>query len=165
MKLDLPRAVEEATAPVFSACPLEEAMHQLVVTASASDALRRAVAQAVEAEPIAQRPALQAGLWLYADELEASHRISQSMGGRTGAFWHGIMHRREGDFGNSKHWLRQAGHHPAMAEIEGHEPGAFIDEVAEAHRAGQAPEGLVDRQRREWATLFQWCAAQGGDGA
>ena len=48
-----------------------------------------------------------AGLWLYHDFLDQSHRISQGLHGREGSYWHGIMHRREGDFANAKYWLRR----------------------------------------------------------
>src|SRR5262245_30533650 len=36
-----------------------------------------------------------AGLWLYHDFLDESHQISQDLAGPTGAYWHGLMHRRE----------------------------------------------------------------------
>src|SRR5690348_16418541 len=45
--------------------------------------------------------AMLAGLWLWHDWLDESHRISQSLSSATGSFWHAIMHRREGDFSNS----------------------------------------------------------------
>src|SRR5262245_21627515 len=48
--------------------------------------------------------AMLAGLWLYHDWLDESHRISQSLDTPTGSFWHAIMHRRERDFSNSKYW-------------------------------------------------------------
>src|SRR5437868_2895832 len=41
-----------------------------------------------------------AGLWLYHDYLDESHRISQEIETQTGSYWHGLMHRREPDFSN-----------------------------------------------------------------
>lgn len=46
------------------------------------------------------------GLWLLAGELDRSHTLSQSIETATGAYWHGMMHRREENFWNSKYWLR-----------------------------------------------------------
>ena len=56
---------------------------------------------------------IESGLWLLFGELDRSHDISQNIGSAEGSFWHGIMHRREGDFGNSKYWFRRVGEgHP-----------------------------------------------------
>ena len=52
-----------------------------------------------------------AAVWLLHDELDQSHRISQDVDTPTGSFWHGIMHRREGDFSNSKYWFARIGRH------------------------------------------------------
>lgn len=46
-------------------------------------------------------------IWLWNDFLEQSHRISQTLYCEAGSYLHGIMHRREGDFDNSRHWLRK----------------------------------------------------------
>jgi hypothetical protein len=55
--------------------------------------------------------ACRSGLWLYHDFLDESHTISQDIPSATGSFWHGIMHRREPDFGNAKYWFRRVGDH------------------------------------------------------
>src|ERR1051326_5982829 len=61
--------------------------------------------------------AMLAGLWLWHDWLDESHRIVQGIETETGSFWHAIMHRREGDFSNSKYWLARCASHPALATI------------------------------------------------
>jgi hypothetical protein len=60
-----------------------------------------------------------AALWLLHDYLDESHTISQEVGSTTGSYWHGIMHRREPDFGNSKYWFRRVGKHPAFEPLHG----------------------------------------------
>lgn len=62
-------------------------------------------------------PVVRAGLLLWNDDLDASHSISQGIETPTGSFWHAIMHRREGDLGNSLYWWRRTGSHAAFAEI------------------------------------------------
>jgi hypothetical protein len=159
----LPPPIAAAVKPVFDALPLDQAMAQLVVEDNPPAELIAIVERIVYAPAIAERPTLAAGLWLYIDDLDRSHRISQSIDDPTGSFWHGIMHRREGDFGNSHYWLRRVGEHPAFTKIEvagGYDGHAFIDEAAEAHRRGETRDALVQKQRAEWAGLFAWCAGE-----
>ncbi len=157
--MNLPEPVAKAVQPLFDALPPEQAMERLVVHEGAPADLRKTVAAILEDPVIQAQPALAAGLWLYVDELDHSHEISQGMHDSTGSFWHGIMHRREGDFGNSHYWFRRTGRHPAMDQIPGYDPHRFIDSVEENYRAGDPH--LAEMQRREWRTLFEWCAAQG----
>lgn len=58
-----------------------------------------------------------AGLWLRYDFLDLSHEVSQTIDTPSGSYWHGMMHRREGDFANAKYWFRRAGRHPFTAEF------------------------------------------------
>ncbi|MCW5943099.1 MAG: hypothetical protein KIS66_12765 [Fimbriimonadaceae bacterium] len=142
--------VREAVRPLFERLPLERAMTRLTPS-EPMDATILTVASET-AERLASDPPLVAAVWLYVDDLERSHRVSQGIEGPTGAAWHAIMHRREGDFWNSKYWWRRVGPHPG---IEGN-PAALVDAV-EAARGTDDPE-LVRRQREEWARLFAWCA-------
>jgi hypothetical protein len=61
--------------------------------------------------------ALRAGLLLWNEALDASHTISQNVHNQTGSYWHGLMHRMEGDYSNAKYWFRQTGSHPIFAEL------------------------------------------------
>src|SRR4051794_25421628 len=88
--------------------------------APAGDVLRTMRPEQLLAVPV-RRPddarAMLAGLWLYHDFLDESHRISQDLHSPTGSFWHAVMHRREGDFSNAKYWYARCRHHPALAQI------------------------------------------------
>jgi len=154
--MDLPEPVRVAVQPVFDRLPLDEAMAALVVASEPDDALVALVADVARDPAVAARPPLVAGLWLYVDALEQSHGVSQGIKDPTGSFWHGIMHRREGDFGNSHYWFHKTGSHPAMAAIPDYDPHAFIDAVAARHR--ESPADLQALQRAEWQALFAWCA-------
>src|SRR4051794_32254466 len=73
---------------------------------TAAKALRAMTgADLLKAKPTRAQPAelLVAGLWLWHDWLDESHRISQRVETADGSYWHAIMHRREGDFSNSKY--------------------------------------------------------------
>ncbi|MEX0885249.1 MAG: hypothetical protein WD009_02315 [Phycisphaeraceae bacterium] len=169
----LPEPFNHLMRPLFRAWPVERAMPGLVVERAPEGAPVDTVEKILDDPALRDRPALAAGLWLYVDELDRSHRVSQAIESPTGAFWHGIMHRREGDFSNSHYWYRRAGWHPAMNRIDvagggagsgtevGHyDPHAFIDRVERAHQRGGDWAELVSLQRREWTALFEWCAEQ-----
>ena len=61
--------------------------------------------------------ACMAGLWLYHDFFDESHKISQDLGTLEGSYWHGILHRREPDYWNAKYWFRRVPTHPIHAEL------------------------------------------------
>ena len=62
-------------------------------------------------------PACRAGLWLRFNFLDESHGISQDLHTPEGSLWHGMMHRREGDFSNAKYWFRHVGRHAIFGEL------------------------------------------------
>lgn len=105
-----------------------------------------------------------AGVWLLYDDLDRSHTISQSVATREGSFWHGIMHRREGDFSNAKYWFRQVGDHPVFGLLSQRlgqwEPLDFVDRCQAALQQGQGQQACQDAQQAEWELLFDWCYRQ-----
>ena len=120
-------------------------------------------------------------LWLYHNYLDHSHRLSQQIDTIHGSFWHGIMHRREGDFGNAKYWFRRVGEHPifpvlaqaAREEAARHgtddqseylhritdwDPFAWIDLCQAVLEGESTSEALcLAIQRHEWQLLFDYC--------
>lgn len=54
--------------------------------------------------------------WLYGF-LEESHVISQEIHTGEGSYWHGLMHRSEGDFSNSMYWFRRVGKHAIFPDL------------------------------------------------
>ena len=128
---------------------------------------------------------VRSALFLYFSDLDRSHKVSQKVSSTTGSYWHGIMHRQESDFSNSKYWFRKVSNHevfPAVraaaleqwsvADEEGAkllqdaaqsrpqwDPFWFIDQC-EAVRLGDASEleaPLKAAQRIEWQILFDYC--------
>lgn len=121
-----------------------------------------------------------AGLWLWFDCEPQAHALVQGYSDGTGALWHAILHRREGDFANAKYWVRQAGRHPAYPSIGARvvemlrdmpadksllrltasswDPAAMIDLVADVERSGDRARRTlaVGIQQCEWQTLFEW---------
>lgn len=121
-------------------------------------------------------------VWLYHNFLDTSHTISQGILTETGSYWHGIMHRREPDFSNSKYWFRKVGYHEVFdglckeaAQIASDaggapevltsqsswDPAAFVDLCADALEGRSGHDALCrEIQQREWELLFDYSYKQ-----
>ena len=129
---------------------------------------------------------VRSALFLYLSGLDESHTISQSIPTATGSFLHGIMHRQEPDFSNSKYWFRRVGSHEVFAplreaaletlsaktgesavagslraQIESRAqwgPFWFVDQCEASGRGGaDLEQRLREIQRLEWQLLFDYC--------
>jgi hypothetical protein len=63
---------------------------------------------------------VKAALYLKHGYLEDCHKLAQSVATPTGSYWHGIMHRHEGDISNSRYWYNRVGRHPVLELIGGY---------------------------------------------
>lgn len=121
-----------------------------------------------------------AGLWLRHNFLDESHTLSQDIDTPTGSYWHGIMHRREPDYGNAKYWFRHVGRHAIFGDLAAEarvlaaaqpsidlavsllaesewDPFQFVDLCQQA-ALDQGPLEALCRaiQQREWELLFEF---------
>ena len=121
-----------------------------------------------------------AGLLMFNDDLNRSHDIVQAIGSSTGSFWHGIMHRREGDFSNALYWWNRAGAHPIfdelhdvilhrvpefgfLDELRGEptwNPRLFNEWCQKSAKSGADEMALREVQRLEMKLLLKWCASR-----
>jgi hypothetical protein len=170
MSPHLHEPIEHALRPLFDALPVNRAMDHLRVNGEGAGPHAELIGRLLEDPALKDKPTLEAGLWLYVDDLKRSHEVSQKLHRPSGSFWHAIMHRREGDYSNSHHWYRKAGQHPVLHRIDSggggagagtaigaYEPHAFIDRVERAAAQKSDSPDLVAMQRLEWVALFEWC--------
>jgi hypothetical protein len=161
--------------------------YEALVFEGPAPALARELLAGVRPEQLLASPAVSpvtasamlAGLWLWHDGLHESHEISQTLHDKTGSFWHAILHRREGDFSNSKYWYAKAAGHPVLTRlvsqaghligqqpadslllriiVRGFDPNAFVDLIEEIHdKPGDTRHAVaVELQQLEWRLLFE----------
>jgi hypothetical protein len=116
--------------------------------------------------------ALVRGGLLYAlDDLDGCHKFFQDDPSDLASYWHGMMHRREGDFDNARYWFRRAGTLPVFDSLH-HDASQFSADVAkqlswdpylftgqcEQHRFGAEDESneLVRLQQTEFDVIFDY---------
>jgi hypothetical protein len=77
---------------------------------------------------------VKAAIYLRHGFLDESHKISQQVQTPNGSYWHAIMHRKEGDFSNSKYWYRRVGAHPVFAAMgKDWDAFRFVDQCAKGN--------------------------------
>ncbi|WP_308635673.1 hypothetical protein [Paenibacillus silvisoli] len=99
--------------------------------------------------------ALKAGLHLLNESLDASHAQSQEIeDDSTGCYWHGIMHRMEGDFSNANYWFSMAGAHPAMERLQ----ARAADWLQNSVILGDLPDGEIREGLQLMRRQVRWNA-------
>ncbi|WOO77274.1 uncharacterized protein LOC62_01G000863 [Vanrija pseudolonga] len=95
-----------------------------------------------------------AALHLANDDIDACHRIAQaSEGDPTADLLHATLHRREGDYWNSKYWYSHVEDKHALARADA---AAFVDACAAAAKGKSGGSKLQQRQWDELLELVRW---------
>lgn len=87
---------------------------------------------------------IRAVVLLWHDHLEAAHAIVQNSAGPDGALVHGIMHRREPDYGNAAYWFRRALDHPVFTTLGEAAKGRLASPTENVLRDQLIPAGRWD---------------------
>ena len=115
------------------------------------------------------------GLFYALDALPEAHAIFQEASDDPGAYWHGMLHRREGDFDNARYWFRRAGvlpffaevhreacaHSEAMARQANWDPYLFAGQCEQVRFGDADLAGEMQAlQRVEFDAIFDYCWRQ-----
>jgi hypothetical protein len=119
-------------------------------------ALDREIEALVAAGADTAERALQSALHLWNDRLERAHELAQEIHDPTGSYLHGVMHRREPDYENSRYWFDRVGRHPLFPRVR--------------EAAIEALEGRPDLRRAvetgpDWDPyrMIDWCRDAAAD--
>ena len=104
--------------------------------------------------------AVKSGLLLWNDALEESHTISQHLNSQTGSYWHGIMHRREPDYSNSKYWFGRVGNHPIFPALR----KRALDILADS-QLDDCREAIQAKENWDTYQFVDWCQAEAENGS
>lgn len=102
---------------------------------------------------------VKAGMHCWNDDIALCHELAQAHETPDGNYWHAILHRREGDLGNSLYWYRRIPQHPVVAQMEkqfpGWSPKKFIDDIEAAGDSPTSP--FEEMQAAEMKLLLEHC--------
>jgi hypothetical protein len=103
--------------------------------------------------------AVKSGLLLWNDALDESHTISQQLNSKTGSYWHGIMHRREPDYSNSKYWFGRVGNHSVFPALR----KRALDILADSNLPDYL-EAIQEEENWDAYQFVDWCQAEAENG-
>lgn len=107
--------------------------------------------------------AIKSGLLLWNDALDESHTISQGLMDQTGSYWHGIMHRREPDYPNSKYWFGRVGTHPIFPALRERALELFKETAAPSDALTEIRQAIAAQENWDSYQFVDWCQAAEGD--
>ncbi len=180
--------IPEIYGPVFSRLLQEERLMPLgpgeKIKEGFEELRKTRIASAFEGQRVMNRDAAEcclAGLWLYFNYLDTSHAISPEIFTQDGSYWHGMMHRREGDYWNAGYWFRKVSSHPIFLDLhdeaaeivteiginaatsflvhqEKWDPLLFIELIEKSVNTNKPTELICKKiQLAEWQLLFDHC--------
>ncbi len=107
--------------------------------------------------------AVQSGLLIWNDALDASHTISQDIESKTGSYWHGIMHRREPDYSNAKYWFGRVGVHSIFPELRERALTLLQSGSTESDSLADYTQAIEESEDWDAFRFVDWCQAADGD--
>lgn len=107
--------------------------------------------------------AIKSGLLLWNDALDESHTISQGLADQTGSYWHGIMHRREPDYPNSKYWFGRVGTHPIFPALRECALERFKETANPSDTLTAIGQAITAQEHWDSYQFVDWCQAAEGD--
>ena len=106
--------------------------------------------------------AIKSGLLLWNDALDESHNISQELENQTGSYWHGIMHRREPDYSNSKYWFGRVGTHPIFPQLRERALAILKETPDPSDALARIAQTIETEEHWDAYQFIDWCQAAEG---
>ena len=107
---------------------------------------------------------LKSALFLWNDSLVRAHEVAQEIKTQAGSYLHGVMHRREPDYENSKYWFHKVGEHPNFPEVR----EAALELLKDrSHTLEKVRKSIEESKAWDAFRMVDWCqeaARPGADG-